>query len=130
MKQNFLALRSRSCANAENTSQHPLNSFKRRKEGEQATHPIGVGPVEEEGEHLVSEQAEDARRDPVVRDAHEWDEVEDACGPSSASISASLPTEEEKRREQCRDAPNHLLQVFHFMLLIAENGKPVVSGPA
>lgn len=42
------------------------------------TYPIGVVPVKQERKHLVPKEAKRLRRDPVVRDAHERDEVENA----------------------------------------------------
>jgi hypothetical protein len=49
------------------------------EEGGEGTDPVRVGPVEEEGEHLVAKESKRLRWGPVVRDPHERDKVEHSC---------------------------------------------------
>lgn len=105
MKQNFFGLRSRSCPGTRISTGRCRKESAR--EGREATHPVLVGPVEKESEHLVAEQSEWTRRNPVVRDAHQRNEVEDACsGVNVAQSKVQCIGERERLMESGRTEPS------------------------
>jgi hypothetical protein len=82
---------------------------RQEEEGMRAkTHPILIRPVEEEREHLVTEQTKRTGRDPVVRNTHERDEVENACTFTSRNISLHFFERGKGRRGRTEPPPPSL----------------------